>query len=82
MAPQFTLASLVITNLYSNIPVLETKTILQDTLAYYQIDPQTEKELMMWYDIITRQNYFIHKHDIISQHYGPAMGAPSSGLIA
>ena len=35
----------------------------------------------MWYDVITRQNDFIHKHDIISQHDGLAMGAPS-GLIA
>jgi hypothetical protein len=43
MAPHFTLASLDITNLYSNIPVLETKTILKDTLAYHQTDPQTEK---------------------------------------
>jgi len=82
MAPHFTLASLDITNLYSNIPVLETKTILKDTLAYHQTDPQTQKELIMWYDIITRQNYFTHKHDIISQHDGLAMGAPSSGLIA
>jgi len=36
----------------------------------------------MWYDVITRQNYFIHHRDIISQHDGLAMGAPSSGLIA
>jgi hypothetical protein len=82
MAPHFTLASLDITNLYSNIPVLETKTILKDTLAYHQTDPQTQKEFIMWYDVITRQNYFIHKHDIIAQHDGLAMGAPSSGLIA
>jgi hypothetical protein len=36
----------------------------------------------MWYDVTTRQNYFIHKHVIISQHDVLAMGAPSSGLIA
>jgi len=36
----------------------------------------------MSYDVITRQNYSIHKHDIISQHDGLAIGAPSSGLIA
>jgi len=33
--PQFTFASLDITNLYSNIPVKETKTILADTLKYH-----------------------------------------------
>ena len=36
----------------------------------------------MWHDVITKQNYFTHNHDIISQHDGLAMGAPSSGLIA
>jgi len=82
MAPHFKLASLDITNLYSNILVLETKVILKDTLAYHHIDPQTQKELIMWYDIITRQNYFIHNHDTISHHDGLAIGAPSSGLIA
>ena len=45
MAPHFTLASLDITNLYSNILVLETKTILKDTLEYHQTDPQTQKNL-------------------------------------
>jgi len=82
MAPHFTLASLDITNLYSNIPVLETKSILKNTLEYHQRDPQTQKELIMWYDVITRHNYFTHNHDIISQNDGLAMGALSSGLIA
>jgi hypothetical protein len=82
MAPHFTLASLDIINLYSNIPVKETRTILADTLKYYQTDPQTQQELLMRYDVTTRQNYFAQNQDIISQHDGLAMGAPSSGLIA
>jgi glycerol-3-phosphate cytidylyltransferase-like family protein len=36
----------------------------------------------MWFDIITRQNYFAHKKQIVVQHDGLAMGVPSSGLIA
>jgi hypothetical protein len=36
----------------------------------------------MWYDTITRQNYFSHNHNIMTQRNGLAMGAPSSGLIA
>jgi len=74
--------SLDITNLYSNIPVKETRKILTDTLKYHQTDPQTQLELLMWCDVITRQNYFSHNHDILSQRDGLAMGAPSSGLIA
>jgi hypothetical protein len=82
MNPNLTLASLDITNLYSNIPVGETRTILTDMLKYHWTDPQTQQELLMWYDIITRQNYFSYNQDIIYQHVGLAMGAPSSGLIA
>jgi hypothetical protein len=42
----------------------------------------TQQELLMWYDTITRQNYFTHKEQIVVQQDGLAMGAPSSGLIA
>jgi hypothetical protein len=82
MYPHFMFASFDITSLYSNIPVKETKMILADTLKYNQTDPQTQQELLMWYDIITRQNYFTHNQDIITQQDGLTMGAPSPGLIA
>jgi hypothetical protein len=36
----------------------------------------------MWYDIITKQNYFTLNQDIITHHDGLALGAHSSGLIA
>ena len=67
---------------YSNIPVEETRTILTDMLKYHRTDPQTQQELLIWHDVITRQNYFSHNQDIISQHVGLAMGASSSRLIA
>jgi len=54
MSPHYTFASLHITNLYSNIPTIETKTIITDTLKYYQTDPKTQQELLMWYDVITK----------------------------
>ena len=71
-----------ITNLYSNIPVIETRTILMDILKYELVAPQTQQEIVKWYDVITSQNYFAHKKDTVIQHDGLAMGAPSSGLIA
>jgi len=46
------------------------------------VNPQAQQEILKWYDIITRQNYFTHNNDIISQYNGLAMGAQSSGLIA
>jgi hypothetical protein len=46
------------------------------------LDSQTQHELLNWYDIITKQNYFSNNNDIVIQNDGLAMGAPSSGLIA
>jgi hypothetical protein len=81
MLPHYTLASLDITNLYSNIPV-ETRVILANILQQRLIPPRTQQELLKWYDIITKQNYFAHKEQIIVQNDGLAVAAPSSGLIA
>jgi len=82
MLPQYTLASLDITNLYSNIPVKETRTILANIMTQNPIDPHTKQELLKWYDVITMQNYFAHKGKTVIQQDGLAMGAPSLGLIA
>jgi hypothetical protein len=82
MLPHYTLASLDITNLYSNIPVKETRVILASILQQSLIPHKAQQELLNWYDIITKQNYFAHKEQIVVQHDGLAMGAPSSGLIA
>ena len=80
--PNNHLASLDITNLYSNIPVMETKSILKNIMEHEQVTPQTQLELLACYDVITKQNYFAHNKEIIVQQDGLAMGAPSSGLIA
>jgi hypothetical protein len=81
MHPDYKLASLDISNLYSNIPIHDTKAILANILKHSKTDPQTLKELLMWYDTITRQNYFTHNNNIMTQRDGLAMCAPSSGLI-
>jgi hypothetical protein len=80
--PQFALASLDITNLYTNIPVKETQDIIANTLERNQIQPQTRHELLNWYDAITKQNYFSNNGKILIQQDGLAMGAPTLGLIA
>jgi len=81
LLPCHSLASLDITNMYSNIPIVETKNIMTDILKRELVNPQTLQEIAKWYDFITGQNYFTH-NDIITQYDGLAMGAPSSGLIA
>ena len=80
--PHYNLASLDITNVYSNIPVNETKTILGNILTHNGTETRTQQELLKWYNIISKQNYFTHNKQIAIQHDGLPMGAPSSGLIA
>ena len=80
--PQFALASLDITNLYTNIPVAETRKIIAKNFKENQTDPQSQQELLKWYDTITRQNYFTNKGEILIQKDRLAMGTPTSGLIA
>jgi len=80
--PHFTLASLDISNLYTNIPVKETRKIIADNLSTNKINSQAQKELLNWYDTITSQNSFSNKGNILIQQEGLAMGAPTSGIIA
>jgi hypothetical protein len=83
MLPHYTLASLDITNLYSNIPITETKSVLANILKHELLEPQIQTEILSWYDVITKQNYFSHNNNnIIIQRDGLAMGTPSSGLFA
>ena len=80
--PQFALASLDIANLYTSIPVKETREIIANTLRKNLTDPPAEQELLNWYDTITKQNYFSNKDTILIQQDGLAMGIPTSGIIA
>jgi len=74
--------SLDITNLYTNIPVKEIRDIIANTLEENKIGTQTTQELLNWYDIITKQNYFTNNGKILIQQDGLAMGAPTTGIIA
>ena len=80
--PHFNTASLHITNLYTNMPVTETQTIVAEILKQNLVEPQTHNTLIRWYETITQQNYFTYNKNILIQKEDLAMGAPSSGLIA
>ena len=68
--------------MYSNIPITETKQILADIIEHNPIDTQIKQQLLNWYDVITKQDYFINNKEIIIQNNGLAMGAPSSSITA
>jgi hypothetical protein len=35
------------------------------------VDPQTQQELLKWYDVVPRQNYFTNNKDIIIPQWAP-----------
>jgi hypothetical protein len=82
VTPTSTLASLDITNMCSNIPIIETKHILENMLTSKPTDPQIKAELLDWYEVITKQNYILNNDKIIIQTDGLAMGAPSSSIVS
>jgi hypothetical protein len=68
--------------MYSNIPITETKHILNNILENNMVNPNIRHELLAWYDAITKQNYFTYKQHIHIQKDGLAMGAPSSSILS
>jgi hypothetical protein len=68
--------------MYSNFLITETKQILDNILAFNLADFQIRLELLDWYKVITRQNYFLHNDKTITQTDHLAMGAPSSSIIS
>jgi hypothetical protein len=63
----FALASLDVTNLNTNIPITETQEVLSNTLKQNLLECQTQCELLGWYNIITKQNYFTSNGNILIQ---------------
>jgi hypothetical protein len=82
LTPSSRFASLDITNMYSKIPVKETKQILSNILSDNVTDPNIRSEMINIYEVITEQNYFVNNDNIIIQDDGLAMGAPSSSIIS
>jgi hypothetical protein len=80
ITPYTRFTSLHISNMYANVPIKDTRQIL-DILEHNRTPPQNKIELLTWYDTVTQQNYFTHEQNIIIQNDGLAMGSPSSGVI-
>jgi len=51
-------------------------------LKHKPIDPQMQRKLLNWYEVITKQNYFTFNKNIRVQNEGLAMGIPSSSTKA
>jgi hypothetical protein len=78
----YAFASLDTSNMYSNTPITETRYILNNVMKDNLVNPNIGNELLAWYDVITKQNYFSYKYHIHIQKDGLAMGAPSSSILS
>ena len=82
-APHYRLASFDVTNLYTNVPVDETMTILRNSLINTNRLGRNEiDELMQLLKTILKQNYFSYDNEYFMQEDGLAMGSPLSGILA
>jgi hypothetical protein len=68
--------------IYTIIPVMDTRDILSNRLEQNSLDSQPKQELIKWYDTITSQNYFTHNGNSLIQKDSLTLVAPSSGLIS
>jgi len=68
-----TFDSLDIANMYSNVPISETRKIIEDFTLNNMVDPDIRHELLSWFDTITNQNYFLHNNNTEGR---PCNGCP------
>ena len=68
--------------MYLKTPVIKTRHILKNIIKFNQLDSHTNKELLTWYNTITKQNYFTNQNKTIIQNDRLAKGAPSSGILS
>lgn len=77
------MASLDITNLYTNIPVNTTIEIIKTNLENNStMDSKHIKELITMLKTVLEQNYFIFNDSYYIQEDGLAMGSPLSSIMA
>jgi hypothetical protein len=68
--------------MYTNIPILETKNILENSLKNNLVNSKEAQEIWSWYNTIIQQNYFIFSNTVYTQTDRLDMGAPSSRIIS
>ena len=83
LQPKHKLASLDITDLYTNIPVIDTLQILRNNLSDSRcMNTQMINELINLLEVVLKQNYFTFDGLFYFQDGGLAMGSPLSVLLA
>jgi hypothetical protein len=83
-SPNFKLASLDITNMYSNIPTEELLNIIDIMCdkTHRSIEDTLKLEITEIAKLIIAQNYFKFRDKTYLQKNGLAMGAPTSSIMS
>jgi hypothetical protein len=76
------ICSFDITNMYTNIPQQELKSIIHNELANNFTGKLNTTEIMHIVETIISQNYFQHNNTVYKQQDGLAMGAPTSAIFS
>jgi len=80
--PNARLISFDVTNLFTNVPVHESKQLVQDILNESSCDKLVKDEFMILFDTCLKQNYFRFNNVFYKQLHGLSMGSPISPLVA
>ena len=78
--PELRLASLDVSNVYSNIPTKELLDIMEVKCKNSRLEPTRIQEVLRITNLITTQNYFKFQDKTYLQTNGLAMGTPTSIL--
>ena len=81
MKPSFRLVSFDVTNMYTNIPIIEAINTIENNLKSNNSVKEIE-EIVRLLRVVLTQNVFQFDNKIYTQREGLAMGSPLSGLIA
>ena len=80
--PVLRLASLDISNMYTNIPIKELLDIIESTCINNGLDPTQRQEILRLTRLIVTQNYFKFQDKTYLQKNSLAMGAPTSSVLS
>jgi hypothetical protein len=80
--PGLKLASLDISNMYTNIPTKELIRIINSICKNHNIEDTITREIIAITNLIIMQNYFSFQDKTYTQNNGIAMGAPTSSFLS
>jgi len=80
--PDLRLASLVISNMYTNIPTNKLLDIIENACKNDNLEPLMRQEILQLTRLIVTQNYFRFQDKTYLQKNSLAMGAPTSSALS